>query len=78
MGEDKPDQPHDPQLSLHLQAWALLKNGMGGLDWAGLPYVVTHLGITDVPALIDALKTIKTYIPETSQEDAPPEPCTED
>ncbi len=48
---------------MHLKAWALLKNGMGGIDWAGLPYVCAHLGLTDVPALLDAFHTIKTYNP---------------
>lgn len=46
-----------------MQAWLLLKDGMGGFDWAGLPYVVAHLGVQDVPALIEALLTIKTYTP---------------
>lgn len=54
----------------------LLKNGMGGVDWAGLPYVVAHLGITDVPALIDAIKTIKTYTPETHGDPVQPESTT--
>ncbi len=58
-GEEPPDA--DSLQRLHIQAWALLKNGMGGLDWAGLPYAVEHLGLEDVPALIDALQTIKTY-----------------
>ena len=41
-GEEPPDA--DSLQRLHIQAWALLKNGMGGLDWAGLPYAVEHLG----------------------------------
>ena len=49
--------------AIALQAFTLLKNGMGGLDWAGLPFVVEHLGVQDVPALIEALHTIKTYSP---------------
>ena len=54
--------------SIALQAFTLLKNGMGGLDWAGLPFVVAHLGVQDVPALIDALHTIKTYSPPKDEE----------
>jgi hypothetical protein len=54
--------------AIALQAFTLLKNGMGGLDWAGLPYVVAHLGVQDVPALIDALHTIKTYSPPKDEE----------
>ena len=49
--------------AIALQAFTLLKNGMGGVDWAGLPFVVEHLGVQDVPALIEALHTIKTYSP---------------
>lgn len=41
---------------------------MGGLDWAGLPYVVEHLGVQDVPALIDAFETIKTYTPPKDED----------
>lgn len=54
--------------AIALQAFTLLKNGMGGLDWAGLPYVVEHLGVQDVPALIDALHTIKTYSPPKDED----------
>lgn len=36
---------------------------MGGVDWAGLPYVVAYLGVTDVQGLMDALLTIKTHKP---------------
>lgn len=43
---------------------------MGGLDWTGLPYVVAHLGITDVPLLIEQLLAIKTHKPPDPQ--APP------
>lgn len=54
--------------AIALQAFTLLKNGMGGLDWAGLPYVVAHLGVQDVPALIEALHTIKTYTPPKNED----------
>lgn len=54
--------------AIALQAFTLLKNGMGGLDWAGLPYVVAHLGVQDVPALIEALHTIKTYSPPKDED----------
>lgn len=36
---------------------------MGGVDWAGVPLVMAHLGLTDVDALMQALATIKTYQP---------------
>ena len=61
MGEE--DSATPLLAELHLQAWALLKNGMGGLDWAGLPWVMEHLGLNDATALIDDLRTIKTYQP---------------
>lgn len=54
--------------AIALQAFTLLKNGMGGVDWAGLPFVVEHLGVQDVPALIDALHAIKTYSPPKNEE----------
>lgn len=44
-------------------AFNLLANGMGGVDWAGLPYVVEHLGITDVEGIMDAILLIKTHKP---------------
>lgn len=61
MGEDAPVA--SALHSLHLRAWALLKNGMGGVDWAGLPVVMAHLGLTDPAALIESLATIKNYQP---------------
>ncbi len=39
---------------------------MGGVDWAGVPLVMDHLGLTDASALIDALATIKNYQPPKS------------
>lgn len=38
-----------------------MTNGHGGIDWAGLPYVVAHLGVTDVAALMNGLLIIKTH-----------------
>ena len=58
----------DPFLFCAVQAWGLLANGMGGIDWAGLPLVVEHLGVRDVPRLMDCLQTIKQHTP-----DRPPE-----
>lgn len=37
---------------------------MGGIDWAGLPFVVDLLGIADVEHLVDALLAIKLHKPE--------------
>lgn len=41
----------------------MLTNGMGGIDWAGLPLAITVLGATDTEALIDAIVTIKCHKP---------------
>lgn len=58
-----PDEP----TARAIRAWNLLANGMGGLDWTGLPYAVAHLGITDVPLLIEQLLVIKTHKPPDPQ-----------
>lgn len=46
-----------------IRAWNLLHNGMGGIDWSGLPYVVAHLGVHDASGLIDRLLIIKAHKP---------------
>jgi hypothetical protein len=46
-----------------LRAWNLLANGMGGIDWAGLPMVAALLGVQDVDALVHRLFVIKTHKP---------------
>ena len=38
-------------------------SGMGGIDWAGLPIVAAHLGITDVEGLMHRLYVLRTYTP---------------
>ncbi len=43
------------------QAHVLLANGMGGIDWAGLPVVCELLGVGDVEGLLQRLATIKTW-----------------
>lgn len=40
---------------------ALLANGMGGIDWAGLPLICGLLGIEDVEGLVMRLGIIKTH-----------------
>ena len=39
----------------------MLQNGMGGIDWSGLPAAVEFHGVNDVEALIDALMIIKGH-----------------
>ena len=46
---------------LALRAWALLANGMGAVDWSGLPVVAAYLDVDDVEGLVDRLHVIKTH-----------------
>lgn len=48
---------------LAMRCWNLLANGMGGIDWAGLPLAVEWLGVTDVDGLIHRLQVIKAHKP---------------
>lgn len=41
--------------------YRLLANGMGGLDWSGLPLLCGWLGITDVEGLMQRLALIRMY-----------------
>ena len=65
-GETAPDP--DPAHFIAVRAWRLLSNGMGGIDWAGLPVVTEMLGIEDVQELIGRLLVIRSYKPEDSQD----------
>jgi len=51
-----------------LEAYALLANGSGGFDWAGLPFVVQLLGVTDVELLLRRLCVIKLHRPPTNED----------
>lgn len=46
---------------LAVKAWNLVANGMGGIDWAGLPAACAWLGIDDIDSLIARLLVIKTH-----------------
>lgn len=37
----------------------MLSNGMGGLDWSGLPFVCEALGVRNVEGLMQRLAVIK-------------------
>lgn len=41
----------------------MLANGMGGLDWAGLPLACAVHGVSDIEALVQRLIVIKTHRP---------------
>ena len=43
----------------------MLANGMGGLDWAGLPIVAELLGIDDIESLVHRLMNIKAWRPDS-------------
>ena len=43
----------------------MLANGMGGLDWAGLPIVAELLGIDEIESRVHRLMTIKAWRPDS-------------
>ena len=57
---ETPPEP-DEQDDLAIRAWGYLHDRAGGINWSGLEYVVAHLGITDLQALMDRLIVIKTW-----------------
>lgn len=67
-GEDPPEATDDDMLAM--RTWNMLANGMGGLDWAGLPLAVALLGITDVEGLLHRLQVIKQHKPPTAGDSA--------
>ena len=62
-GEPPPQASHDEGIAF--RAYSLLANGMGGLDWAGLPTVCAWLGVQDVDGLLWRLSLIKSHRPTT-------------
>jgi len=42
----------------------MLSNGMGGIDWSGLPIVAALLEIDDIDGLVRRLHIIKTHKPD--------------
>jgi hypothetical protein len=46
-----------------MRVFSLLSNGMGGLDWSGLPLACDWLGIEDIDGLLYRLHTMKTHTP---------------
>jgi hypothetical protein len=43
------------------QVHAMLANGMGGLDWAGLPLACAYYGVRDVEGLVHRLLVLKLH-----------------
>jgi hypothetical protein len=56
-----------------IRARNMLQNGMGGIDWAGLPLVAAHIGVTDAEALLDALEVLITHEPDRPADGRPKE-----
>lgn len=52
--------------ALVAEAWAMASNGMGGIDWSALPFIVQWLQIDDVEGVIEGLMQIKTHRPASS------------
>lgn len=47
----------------------LLADGMGGLNWQGLPLVAGWLGVQDVDGLMHRLAIIKTHRQQQAKKD---------
>lgn len=73
---EEPPEPTDADL-LALRVWNMLANGMGGIDWAGLPLAVELFGIADVDVLLHRLQVIKAHNPP-KRGDAPQQPADAD
>lgn len=41
----------------------MLANGMGGIDWSGLPLVCEWLGITDIEGLLSRIAVMRAHKP---------------
>lgn len=60
-GEDPPQPTGEDVMALRV--YAMLANGMGGLDWAALPLAAAFVGVADLERLVDDLVTIKLHRP---------------
>lgn len=58
-GAEEPLATDDETMALTV--FNIIKNGHGGLDFAGLPLVCEWLGVNDVAALLQRLVVIKTW-----------------
>jgi hypothetical protein len=66
-GEGAPEQTPDDGIAF--RAYRLLANGMGGIDWSGLPLVCAWLGVRDVEAFLHRLEVIQAHKPP--EDDSP-------
>lgn len=60
-GEDPPAATADDAMAIRI--FNGLSNGMGGLDWAGLPLLAAYHGVRDVEGLLHRLLVIKGHRP---------------
>lgn len=58
-GEDQPQATEHDQTAFLL--YRLMANGMGGVDWSGLPFLCGWLGLQDVEAVMQRLVMIRMY-----------------
>lgn len=68
-GEASPEQ--NPEHTLVIQAWNMVSDGTGSVDWAGVPIVAAMLGIEDLETFIRRLMTIKHHRPGESNDEPP-------
>lgn len=58
-GETPPPPTDDDVMAIRV--FNGLANGMGGLDWAGLPLLCAYHGVRDVEGLLHRLLVIKAH-----------------
>lgn len=60
-GEDPPEATPDDAVALRVLR--MLSNGMGGIDWAGLPLACAIHSVDDVEMLVHRLVAAKNHRP---------------
>lgn len=50
----------------------MLANGMGGIDWAGLPVVAEMLSVDDVEAFVADLCAVRAHLSKSDDDEMPP------
>jgi hypothetical protein len=69
-GEEPPHPAHEDLVALRV--WNMLNNGMGGLDWSGLPLAAAMFDVGDMEDLITRVLVIKGHSPPKDDEAPPP------
>lgn len=47
-----------------IRVFNFVSNGMGGIDWSGLPYAIALYGVVDVEGLLLRLNIMKCHHPD--------------